>query len=219
MYDNVKRHPSYGIIQINRVVSNRGIRLYGSSVRQNNTIVLRIKPSEYCVEGDTEYFFEKGIPFIEVEMTSAQFADAITSMNTTGVPCTINYLNGERIPHEEVETKRAIHENHFKNVMKTMSERIKRLRNNSEELLKNKKGALNKADKESLYNDIYKLVQDIESNIPFYMEQFNESMDKVVTEAKSEIEAFITMKTQALGVEKLQEQFSTEAIEDKTEKE
>jgi len=44
-------------------------------------------------------------------------------------------------------------------------------------------------------------MQNIKSNIPFVNEQFTEQMDKTITEAKGEIEAFIEHKIRSAGLE------------------
>jgi len=48
------------------------------------------------------------------------------------------------------------------------------------------------------------LTQEIESNIPFFEERFEEQMDKTVTEGKAEIENFITHAIQTTGLNALQ---------------
>ena len=56
------------------------------------------------------------------------------------------------------------------------------------------------------------LVHDIEvtkswlkSNIPYLAEQFAEQMDKTVTEAKAEVEAYVTQTIQRTGLDALED--------------
>jgi len=43
------------------------------------------------------------------------------------------------------------------------------------------------------------------ANMPFVQTQFNEAMDKTVTEAKAEVEAFVSHKVTSLGLASLKE--------------
>ena len=47
--------------------------------------------------------------------------------------------------------------------------------------------------------------QDIEANMPFVVDQFNEQMDNTIKEAKGEVEAFVQNKMNSLAVQALKE--------------
>jgi hypothetical protein len=81
-------HESYGMIGISRVSGCSG-PLFGSSIEHQNTIQITISKAkldrrEY--HSDSHY---KGSDIVNIEMSQSQFAEAITSMNTMGTPCTI----------------------------------------------------------------------------------------------------------------------------------
>ena len=63
----------------------------------------------------------------------------------------------------------------------------------------NQKGTLKKADKEEILRKLNKLKMDIGINTDFIVNQFNEQMDKTITEAKGEIEAFCQNKINAIA--------------------
>jgi len=48
------------------------------------------------------------------------------------------------------------------------------------------------------------LVSKINSTIPFVSQQFNESMEKTVAQAKNEIETFVTNRITSLGIQAAQ---------------
>ena len=50
------------------------------------------------------------------------------------------------------------------------------------------------------------LRQEIESNVPFIQQSFNEQMDKTVMEAKGEVEGFVMNKLMSAGLEGLQKE-------------
>ena len=62
---------------------------------------------------------------------------------------------------------------------------------------------MNKKDKENLKWIFEKINQEILSNMPFYVTQFEETARKVVTESKSEIDAFLTSEIVKAGLDSL----------------
>jgi len=105
-----KKHKSWGSLQISRVSGQ--VNLYGSHVTHQHFIEMRILASERKHDLGQDWYYAGGEPYIVVQMSSAQFAEAITSLNTSmsGTPCTIRYFNGEdfpRPPAEESEGERS----------------------------------------------------------------------------------------------------------------
>jgi hypothetical protein len=72
----------------------------------------------------------------------------------------------------------------------------------SADLLKNK-ASIGKGDRDIIAKSIDRLVNHISSTVPFISKQFSESMEKVVIEAKSDIEAFVENKIRNTGLEAL----------------
>lgn len=89
------RHESYGNLNIYRSTGSKRA-LFGSDLKQGNTINLEISLSELTrgISNDWYYPYEK---LIQIEMSPVQFAEAITNMNTSGVPCTIKMFNGKKL--------------------------------------------------------------------------------------------------------------------------
>ena len=54
-------------------------------------------------------------------------------------------------------------------------------------------------------NNLYKLQQDLNTNMPYIAEKFDEQMDKSISHGKAEIEAYVQNKITSLGLEKLQD--------------
>lgn len=200
-----ERADSYGMLQINRISGNGNAVLFGSSITHNETIRLSIHPGTVTRTLNHDWYYAEGKPFIEVEMSQAQFAEAITSMNMgSGVPVTIRRLNGKGVEHEGFINKRVQFEQEFRERMEKLEKSLRHLTEESEELLRNKK-SLNKGDRESILNELNRLKMEISSNIPFMMSSYNEQLDKTSKEAKAEIEAFTINKINQLGITKLQE--------------
>lgn len=202
--DKIDQHPSYGLLSFSRV-SGSNQTLFGSSIKHDNTIMMRVKPAKVERSLNTDWYLSAGREYLEVEMSYSQFAEAITSMNMgEGVPVTVRYLNGEEIERPEFKNKRLEFEEEFKERMNELNKKLDKLTFETEDILKNKK-SINKGDRENILNQIAGFRQEMKSNIPFVLTCFNEQMDKTVKEAKGEIEAFVQHKTLSLGLEKLNE--------------
>jgi hypothetical protein len=170
------------------------------------TITLKIRPAKLDRHLNRDWFYATRVPYVEVEMSYSQFAEAITAMNVgDGVPVTLRYLNGRQIEECPQIDKRQEFDNEFENEMLSIGESLRKLTEQAETLLSEKK-APTKADKEAILKGIKKLQQEIESNVPFIKKSFTEQMDKTVLEAKGEVEGFVMHKVISAGLEGLQKE-------------
>ena len=202
-------HPAYGIASFHRVCGNAG-NLFGSSVDCDHYVEMEIS-SGVEIESDSYHsYLSSGKPHIRVAFSPAQFAELITSMNIgPGVPCTIKEIAGERIdkiPDEIHINELDRQKDNFKKQMKELSENLHKAQNRIKELLSLPR--LTKEQKDELRNVLYKGIQDIDSNIPFYMEMFDEATDSIVQEAKAEIDATVHNCVLNAGIKALGEEFS-----------
>lgn len=203
MNSQKKKHDSYALLSLSKVSHGKETELFGSSIKHNNTVRLSIKPAAVDRHLNTDRYYNAGREYIEVEMSYSQFAEAMVSMNQgEGIPCTLKYLNGKKIDTPTFDNKRLEFENEFSDKMKEIGNKLKQLTEEAEDILENKK-TVNKGDRNQILGQIKSLHQEVNSNIPFFFTMFNEQMDKTVTEAKGEIEAFTQNKVNTLGMEKM----------------
>jgi ElaB/YqjD/DUF883 family membrane-anchored ribosome-binding protein len=196
-------HESYALIGITNTTG--GSRpLFGSSIKHDRTIRLRIKKAsiERSLHREWYYGYED---IIEVELSSDQFAQFITTPNVSdGVPCTINRLGGKYIETPPYKGQNDIFNKELEEDFKKAMDDARDLIKDSSEMLSSK-GPLKVQDKKELLGKITKLVQHIESNMPFLHKQFTGSMNKTVTAAKAEIESFYTQTIMKMGQKALEE--------------
>lgn len=196
------KHPSYGLIRFSRV--NGRSNFYGSELEQDNYITLTITGSYLERNLVNERFCEKHRDNkISLRMTAGQFSELITSLNIgSGVPCTLEYINGEKVENlEKVESRKEFVHRKFKEEMLTFSNTIKKNQLEAIEIVKKK--TLSKADVLKLKNNLEYLTTEIDSNIPFFLKCFQEDMEKVVNEAKLEVENTLLHKVNTLGLQAL----------------
>lgn len=201
-----EEHESFGLIEISRVTSNIHQNLFGSSIKHNNTIRIEIKPAKRIRDLSADWYHSRGIPYIEVEMSPTQFAEAITTLNhSPGIPVTVRYINGKRLEPCPDVNKRQQFENEFKKDMEDIRIKLDKLTKEATEILSSKKN-ITIAERNLILNQINNIKQEIGSNLPFVNSQFNEQMDKTVLEAKGETEAFFINKINQLGLTELKKQ-------------
>lgn len=207
MSDEVKRqkHPAYGLVQFSRQHGGSK-KLFGSQIRSDTTIALRIFEGEVQHELSYDrYSHAKNRPIIEVVLSAAQFAELLTTMNMgSGVPCTIEYRDGKDvppIPETDKAEAQKIHEG-FREKLERLVDALKEFRTEAANLLDGKK-PLSKAEKEAIKGVLDKTIMEVESNAPFVLEQFTESTEKIVVQAKAEVEAFASHAVQVAGLEAL----------------
>jgi cysteinyl-tRNA synthetase len=195
-------HESFGMISINRIQgSNRN--LFGSAIKHGNTIEIKSNHAECERHLNREWYYPRW-EIISVEMSPTQFTDALTQMNTAGVPCTIRHKEGERMEEPPFDNVRDTFNAEFKDklndLMSTSGNAIKSL----QEILKQK--TVRKKDIKEVLASMEKINRDMFANLPYIDECFHEQMEKSITEAKGEIEGFFESRIRALGSEKLVEE-------------
>lgn len=141
--------------------------------------------------------------FIEVNLSSAQFAELITTMNIgMGVPCTIHRVNGEKIPPPPEEPTEQEHvQLDFKRDMEKLAKDLSVVQAEVRQICEKKN--LTQQDRKQIMLAVGRLVTQIGSNIPFVMESFTEATEKVVQHAKTEIDSFVTSCAMSEGMKVL----------------
>lgn len=199
------KHPSFGMLSFNRTHGGHS-NLFGSSIQHNDTIHMVLKEG-VVIRGlnDDRYVGEDEI--LEVEMSQSQFAELITSINVgTGIPCTIKYLRGKgRINEADFINKRQQITNEFKESMNERMSDAKEFYDEVKELFTTKK-SIGKGDREMILRRLANVTQGMESSSKFIFDQFQNQIDKTITEAKGEIEAFAQNKINAIAQQALVEQ-------------
>ena len=102
--DHKEIHPAYSVLQLSRVSENA--QLFDSEFQHQHFITMRIAPAEVTRRLSNNWIYSNSNSYIEVEMSEAQFATAISSLNNgSGTPCTLKRLLKESIPGIERDPK------------------------------------------------------------------------------------------------------------------
>lgn len=194
------KHPTFGIMQFNRG-QGTARPLFGSSILHSETITLTISRAELARSLGSDHIFDRDT-IVEVTMSPTQFADAITGLNCgNGVPVTIRLVNEQK--HENL-----YHVNPpFSNKVQQFNQEFE---NKIVDLGREFDKVISLAEETHAQVRLKKALELLKmwfnSNTPFIAEQFSEQMDKTVTEAKGQVEAFTNRVIQSYGIEAIRKQ-------------
>lgn len=198
-YGTSTTHPSFAQIGASRV-SGRAV-LYGSDFTHQHSVRIRIAASKLHRNLANDWHFA-GEPYIEVELSEAQWATFVSSMNVGGgVPCTLRSKDGEMIPELPDPSSRT---EQFAAEMQTRVERaIDSVAALAEEVETLK---ISDKAKKALLGRIGSARTQLVNNTKFIAEQFDEHMEGTIEKAKVEVNAYAVKTLMRAGLDAVQAQ-------------
>lgn len=205
IHGDTYHHPSFGMLSFSRAHGGHS-NLFGSSIQHRDTIHMVLKEGTVSRDLNEDWYFG-GPEIVEVEMSQSQFAELITSMNMdSGVPCTIKFIKGKgRIPEPDFINKREQITNEFKERMDDKKASANKIYEEIKTLLDTKK-SIGKGDRAAILRKIHSITNGLSSESNFMFRQFQEQMDKTITQAKGEIEAFAQNRINTIAQQAIAEQ-------------
>jgi hypothetical protein len=199
--EETKRHPSYGLVKFSRIQGHA--HFFGADSRPDSYIELTVSECEHNQDLVQSWYFPRK-ELVSLRLTNNQFAELITSLNMgSGVPCTLEFIKGEGKIEQEKEKEYKV-DFHKKKTKEMFTDILTNFKKKAQELdqvaLK-----LPKKDQETVKRFTASIIQEFNSNMPFFMECFYEQMEKVAQEIKSNLEADVMHKLTTLGLETLQQ--------------
>lgn len=211
MFEKTKSEDYMGMINWSKT-SGSSRALFGTQIETQDPIKLEICHAEECRDLSSNWYFPKK-QIIEVEMSPIQWAEFLTSGNTSGVPCTIKYLNREKMsePHPStiIEDYNYEVEEHFDEFGKSFDKVAETLK---EQIGLNK--PMGKKALEELLREIEILRTNTVENVKFVKNSFKKDMNKIVAEAKAEFNAYTENRIHEIGIESFKKD-SVKFLEDK----
>jgi hypothetical protein len=188
----VTRHPSFATLGFNTVHGGGGSDLFGANVRVSNTIRMRIERA-HLERGSVDRVYDDGL-IVEVEMTEAQFTQAITSFGRgTGTPVTLCMapdVDVAPVPYPQI-SEIDVEERMKKRGDERVEAELVKIKAAFEAVL-----ALSQADgsvsKKALQGAVKSLghsLSNLPGNLDYYKELLREDVEKFMTDAKIELHA------------------------------
>ena len=198
------KNPAYGMLAFHRVTGGDP-NLFGSSVQHNEKLQLTLKEGSVSRGLNTDWYHGERTLF-EVEMSYTQFAELISAMNVgDGIPVTIRYTKESgNIPGLKTTNKRTQFLDEFKDANARSSATAKELIENLR-IIFNEKRPIKAAERNQILSMLTQLYNAVNSHNEFMLNQFDEAMEGISTEAKGEVEAFVQTKMNSLALAALHE--------------
>lgn len=208
-------HESWGMIGLYHAQSS-GSELFGSDVTHHNVMNLTIKQGQ-CARSLGHDWYMGGELLIELSLSSNQFADLLINANIgDGVPCTIKYRKDKgaveyKPQAPKIETIYAEANEYAESALSGIDESIDKIK----ALL-----ASCKMPKQA-GQDILNAIERAKSNLvgdgkEYFKKCAREDVDRMIVEAKREVQSYVDHKIYSTGIQALQEGFiSPTLIEDK----
>lgn len=196
MNPEYETHPSFGMIGAFRTsIGPTGASLFDSDILHNHTVVLRIETAERKRDISHDWIHPVR-QLIEVEMSEAQWASFVSSMNTSGVPCTLNRIQGEpierpphkpRLQHSFDETKAAA-DSAFADIREAMNAYM--------ELPNTPAGP-----KKEALRILQARIDNAVPNVDYAGRVLAEHAENVVQKARADVEAMVVQRAAHLGLD------------------
>jgi len=186
-------HPSFGMVGLSRVQGST--KLFGSSVDHQHYVTLSVYEASHHRGLHCDHFYAED-PILEIALSPNQLSELLLSVNVgDGVPCTIirRIVGGKFVGIEPAEKHCSTTETYvteFKERMKDLSLNARKLVVDASAMAE--KASVSKTERRDMASRLSMMVQELESNMPFALEMYIEQVEKVVTQAKAELEAFRT---------------------------
>lgn len=198
----MESHPSYGCVQISRRTSTAGVPLFMSDLQHNHIVNITINTAEKNRAFHSNCHFQKD-QIISIMMSEAQFARLVSSPNQgSGVPCTLERVNGELVPQPPVNDATKTYAAEIKRDLGVLTEVLENLKTAVCKIVE--KPRLDKEDKKFLQNSVDRALQQVKYNLPFAQTCMEENLEKAVEDARIEIESHIANIASATGLAALQ---------------
>lgn len=182
--ERIYEHPAFGMIGGSRVMGSSV--LFGSDFEHRNFVEIRVRRASLRRDLSRDWHFGED-EIVSVRLSEAQWATFVSSLNNgDGVPCTLDYVQGEPMPalplRRGEDAAREDAKAHFGEMAGLVDKAIR-------EVEEGVGSALSKVKREAILESLRTLRREVPSNTPFMLDSFERHMETTVERAKVEIEA------------------------------
>lgn len=192
-------HPAFGQIHAARISSSApGQVLFDSDLRHQHTVRITVQRATRRRDLNHDWIHGSGLELIEVELSEAQWASFVSSMNTSGVPCTIRATETDhQVPGLPYDPRLARSMQEVKNSAVVIFGKIREARDAYEKALADKAPAKERNEK---LRALHFAVENAGSNMTFAAKTLVEHTENVVQRARADIEAMVSAEATRLGL-------------------
>lgn len=181
-------HPAFGMARVNRVTST-GTPLFDSDILHSSFIRLQFSTATRRRELSRDWIHADRV-IADVEMSEAQWAALVSSINTEGVPVTIRRTETNwQIPSPPFEPRLEVSQAEVRSAADKAFAAIKEAR----DVYEAKKTAAN-------LRALHFAIENAAANVSFAAKSMTEHAENVVQKARVDIETMVISKARQLGL-------------------
>ena len=194
-----EHHPAFALIGAYRgSCGPPGASLFDSDIRHQHTVRIRIKAATRKRDLNHDWI-HGGTQYIEVELSESQWASFVANMNSgDGNPCTLTSMGYESVPDIPFAPRLQESLGEVRGEAERIWDKIKTARDAYEAAVKNKVPA---KERNELWRALYYSIENAGSSVEFVGKSLQEHAEKVVDNARADVEAFVITKARQLGYE------------------
>lgn len=189
---DAETHPAWGLIGASRVqTSPPGANLFDSDIRHAHTVVVRISTASRKRDLGRDWKHSEA-EFVEVEMSEAQWASFVSSMNAgDGVACTIRRREDEiLVPDFPPEAR-----------LRQSIEEVERAADQAFEKVREALAAYEEKKNAANLRALHFAIENAPKNIVFAGESLTNHAENVVQKARFDIEAVANARAAQIGLD------------------
>lgn len=190
-------HPAFAMIAASRMSSTPGQILFDSDIRHGHTVRITVTEATRKRDLNRDWVHGGVRPVVEVEMSEAQWASFVSSMNTSGVPCTLRARETDwDIPGLPYDPRLA-------RTMDEVNTAAGRTFGKIEEAMAAYDALDSKAsakEKREALNRLRAAIGNATANVDFAARSLTEHAENVVQRARADIEAMVHTEATRLGL-------------------
>ena len=194
-------HPAFALIGASRVSVGgvgQGAVLFDSDILHGHTVRVRLHTASRSRDLSHDWIHSRK-QIIEIEMSEAQWASFVSSMNVgNGVPCTIRHQGYEQVPEFELDPRLGVTMAETKASAEKAFDGIKDAMAVYEKALKDKVPA---KERNQALRDLHFSIENAVPNVNYAGTQLVKQAEDVVTKMRSDVEAFVVSKARQLGMD------------------
>lgn len=205
LFGDKYERPAFATIGASRVSGQAN--LFGSNIGQQGFVMVEIHEAALYRESHQDRIQPSGRSIVRLYMTEAQWVGFVSRMNIgNGVPCTLDYVpEGPRLdikPHLPPQEKAA---DHISEIADRIAESNRRKVRDGVAKINELCEGLPAKKRDAIMQAVCLMSQHLKVNHEHAENMLTEHKEKLIVEAKVEIEAMVSGLCNQLGVESLQQ--------------
>ena len=200
-------HPAFGKVVLSHPTGN--VTLFGSDVAHNGSMCISLYRAHLDRRLNNDFIGQDNM-ICQFELSAAQFAQFITSQGSgSGTPCTLSYgpeVDTKLVDYPAIEKIESKMDMHRREVFESASEQVSKIKKSFDAVnaLMDAPSLSKKAIKDALFN-LKCMIDNTPSNMQFSVASAEKALEKAVSDAKIEIESYVAITTQRLGIKSLEQ--------------